>query len=78
MRERRRMKRILYIVFFLIVGLFLCLPAGLAQQATGPIIVIDEKFFDAREVKEGELIEHTFSVSNKGDDVLEIRKVSPG
>lgn len=72
------MKRVLFGVFLLIVWLFLCLPAGLAQQATGPRVVIKEKFFDAREVKEGEIIEHTFTVNNKGDEVLEIRKVNPG
>lgn len=72
------MRRLLYGVFLLIVCLFLCLPTGLAQQATGPRIVIEKKFFNAQEVKEGEIIEHTFTVNNKGDEVLEIRKVNPG
>ena len=72
------MRRLLYGLFLMIVCLFLCLPTGFAQQATGPSIVIKEKFFDAREVKEGEIIEHTFTVNNKGKEVLEIRKVNPG
>jgi len=72
------MRRILYGVFLLMVGLFLCLPEGLAQQAAGPRIEIEEKAFDARDVKEGEVIEHTFTVNNRGEEVLEIRKVSPG
>ncbi len=72
------MKRVVFGAFLLIIWLFLYLPAGLAQQATGPRIVLEEKFFDAREVKEGEVIEHTFTVRNKGDEALEIRKVSPG
>ena len=72
------MNRALFGAFLLIICLFLCLPAGLAQQATGPRIVIEKKFFDAQEVKEGEIIEHTFTVNNKGDEVLEIRKVNPG
>jgi hypothetical protein len=46
--------------------------------SVGPRIVIEEKSFDAKEVKEGEVIEHTFIVNNKGEEVLEIRKVSPG
>ena len=72
------MKRVLFGAFLLIIWLFFCLPAGLAQQATGPRMAIDEKFFDAQEVKEGEIIEHTFTVNNKGDEVLKIRKVNPG
>ncbi len=72
------MKRALFGAFLLIVCLFLCLPAGLAQQAAGPKMTIDEKLFDAKEVKEGEIIEHVFTVKNKGDEVLEIRKVNPG
>ena len=72
------MKRSLFEVFLMIVCLLICLPATQAQQATGPRITIEEKSFDAKEVKEGELIEHTFTVVNKGDEVLEIRKVSPG
>jgi uncharacterized protein (DUF58 family) len=77
-REERRMKRVLYWVFFLILWLFLCLPATLAQQATGPRMIIEEKFFNAHQVKEGEIIEHTFTIQNKGDQVLEIKKVNPG
>ena len=72
------MKRALFGAFLLIVCLFLCLPAGLAQKAMGPRIVIEEKLFNAQEVKEGEIIEHVFTVYNKGDEALEIRKVSPG
>ena len=72
------MNKTLFGGFLLIICLFLCLPAGLAQQATGPRMAIDEKFFDAREVKENEIIEHTFTVNNTGDEVLEIRKVNPG
>ena len=72
------MKRTLFGAFLLIICLFLCIPANLAQQAAGPRIVIEERLFDARQVKEGEVIEHTFTVKNKGKEVLEIRKVSPG
>jgi len=72
------MKRTLSGAVLLIICLFLCTPAGLAQQAAGPRIVIEERLFDAREVKEGEVIEHTFTVKNNGKEILEIRKVSPG
>ncbi|MBW1691898.1 MAG: hypothetical protein DRG87_05230 [Deltaproteobacteria bacterium] len=72
------MKRTLYGAFLLITCLFLCLPEGLAQEAAGPRIEIEERVFTAKKVKQGELIEHTFTVKNKGKEVLEIRKVSPG
>ena len=72
------MKGSLFKAFLMITCLLIFLPAVQAQQATGPRIIIEEKFFDAQEVKEGELIEHTFTVVNNGDEVLEIRKVSPG
>lgn len=72
------MKRTLFGAFLLITCLFLCLPIGLAQQATGPRIEIEERLFNARKVKQGEIIEHAFTVKNNGDEDLEIRKVSPG
>ena len=72
------MKRVFYGFVLMIAGLFLYLPAGMAQPDTGPRIVIEEKAFDAREVKEGTRIQHTFLVKNSGNEALEIRKVSPG
>jgi uncharacterized protein (DUF58 family) len=72
------MKRVIYVVFLSILWLLLCLPPALAQHATGPRMVIEERFFNAQQVKEGEIIEHTFTVHNKGDGILEINKVSPG
>ena len=71
------MKRAVFGALLLIILMFLGLSWGIAQQATGPSMAIDEKSFDAREVKEGEVIEHTFTVRNMGGEALEIRKVSP-
>jgi hypothetical protein len=62
----------------LTVGLFLWPPAGLAQKAAGPRMVIEQNSFEAGEFMQGEVIEHTFTVHNTGDDVLEVRKVRPG
>ena len=60
----------------------LCLIFGvwtvLAQETTGPLMVMEEKSFDFKEVKEGEVLEHAFKVENKGDQTLEIIKVQPG
>jgi hypothetical protein len=39
---------------------------------------LEEKYFDAKQVKEGDIIEHTFNVHNAGDSTLEIKKVKPG
>jgi len=72
------MKRILYGGCFLISWITLNLTTGLAQQAIGPRMVLEERYFDAKQVKEGEVIEHTFNVLNVGDSTLEIKKVKPG
>jgi hypothetical protein len=72
------MKRVFYLSVPLMLGFFFSLPEGFAQPDTGPRIVIEEKSFNAMEVKEGTLIQHTFTVKNSGNEALEIRKVSPG
>lgn len=72
------MKRLLYGGCLLIFWIGANLTTGWAQQAIGPRIVLKEKYFDAKQVKEGEIIEHTFTVHNAGDSTLEIKKVKPG
>jgi len=72
------MKRLLYGGCLLIFWIGANLTTGWAQQAIGPRIVVEEKNFDAKQVKEGEIIEHTFNVHNAGDRTLEIKKVKPG
>jgi Protein of unknown function (DUF1573) len=67
--------------FFCLMGpILLLLPCGAvgADQPAGPKMVMKELEHDFKEVKEGEVIEHTFQVSNQGDQVLEIREVRPG
>ncbi|TET85661.1 MAG: DUF1573 domain-containing protein [Desulfobacteraceae bacterium] len=76
--EGGRMKKPLYGGSFVIFWIILNLATGWAQQATGPRMVLEEKYFDAKQVKEGEIIEHTFKVLNVGDRSLEIKKVKPG
>jgi len=72
------MKKLLYGTAFLIFLITPSLTTGWAQQAVGPRIVLEEKYFDAQQIKEGEIIEHTFTVLNIGDRPLEIKKVNPG
>ena len=72
------MKKLIYGTFFLISWIILNLTAGWAQQPAGPKMELKEKYFDAKYVKEGQIIEHAFTVFNRGDRPLEIKKVQPG
>ena len=57
---------------------FLYAYSAYAQEVLGPKMVLKERVFDFKEVKEGEVIEHTFKVLNQGEESLEIKKVAPG
>ena len=50
----------------------------LAQESRGPKIVVKEPVFDFKEIKEGDVVQHTFKVLNEGDQILEIKNVRPG
>ncbi len=52
--------------------------SSLAQEPRGPKMVLKEGVFDFKEVKEGEVIAHTFKVLNLGDQTLKIIRVKPG
>jgi len=74
------MKRLLYLISLLTL-LFLFIsnyPPCLAQQTTGPRIILEEKLYDAKDVIESTVITHEFKVFNTGDSPLEIRQVSTG
>jgi len=64
--------------FSLIFWIVISFGIALAQQAIGPKIVLEERYFDAKQIKQGGIIEHTFKVLNTGDQTLEIKKVNPG
>ena len=49
-----------------------------AQDSMSPQIVIPEKNFQFKPVEQGQSIEHTFTVLNKGREPLQIIKVKPG
>ncbi len=49
-----------------------------AGEVQAPRMVLDQVQHDAGVVRQGEIIEHTFSARNEGNKPLEIRKVSPG
>lgn len=63
----------LLILFIICNGTAICAP-----DASGPTLVLEERIFDAKEVQEGEVINHSFKVNNSGDSPLEIKNVKPG
>ena len=72
------MKKLWIGIFLFILFLITHLSLAWAQQASGPRMVINEKFVDYKEVDEGKTIEHVFQVLNQGDQPLLIEKVQPG
>jgi hypothetical protein len=77
-REDIAMKKHVLMTIILFSLIFLCAYPAPAQADSGPKMVLKEREFDCGEVKEGEVIEHTFSVLNQGDEPLEIVRVKPG
>lgn len=72
------MKRVLMVsFFFLMISLFLGSSAP-AQNVTGPRMILSETSHDFKEVEEGTVVEHSFKVVNRGDQVLQIKNVNPG
>lgn len=69
------MKNLLYIVLIFLVSLS---SAALGQDAKTPKIFIKEKSHNAGEVTEGTKIEHTYTVYNRGNELLRIEKVGTG
>jgi hypothetical protein len=72
------MKKIFYSIPFIFLFIFMYLNAGLAQDVIGPKMVIEQTEYNAKEVKQGKIIKHTFKILNTGDQVLEIKNVQPG
>ena len=48
------------------------------QEGAKPVIEVKESTFDFQQVNEGDVVKHDFQVFNRGDAVLEIKKVKPG
>ena len=72
------MKKIIIMIIIANILLFFCISSLYAIEPVGPRLVLDKNVFDAKEVKEGDIIEHTFTISNTGDSLLEINRVKPG
>ncbi|RJR40634.1 MAG: DUF1573 domain-containing protein [Desulfobacteraceae bacterium] len=72
MRKRVKMGGILFCVA-LLASTF-----ATAQEIRKPKVFLREHTYDFKEVMEGEVISHTFSIFNKGDDELKILRVKAG
>lgn len=77
MRNRHRLG-IEVLTLFMLIILFPMTSIMAEEPKVSPVIVIPEKVFDFKDVKEGTVLEHTFKVYNKGDGVLTIKSVKPG
>ena len=60
------------------VFLFALCGYSMAQETGGPKMALKEQVFDFKEVKEGDVISHSFKVFNHGDETLRILRVCPG
>jgi hypothetical protein len=56
----------------------MCGHVAVADKRREPKMVLKEQDFDFGEVKQGEVITHTFEVLNQGDEMLTIKTVNPG
>jgi len=72
------MKKILLFLLFCFLNSFFSNPFSFAQPVSGPVMFFQESHHDFKEVNEGAVVEHAFKVENRGDQVLEIKKVNPG
>lgn len=76
--ENRLMKKTCLVISLLVLYPIFSALVALAQETAGPLMVMKERSFDFKEVREGEVLKHAFKIQNKGDQTLEIIKVQPG
>lgn len=58
-------------IFFLLSFLFITING----QVVGPKLSVPEKSFDFGDINEGDVVKHTFTIYNTGDDLLVIKDV---
>jgi len=49
-----------------------------AQETRAPKVSLVEDMFDFKEIVEGEIVNHSFTIKNKGNETLKILQVKPG
>lgn len=67
-----------YVTILLFITVIFLNSLAMGQSIQSPELFIKEKSYKADEVMEGTIVEHTYTVFNKGEGVLEIKKVKPG
>ena len=78
------MRRKDFILSLVLPGAIYCLLAWavenpvIAQPKPGPGLVVKESSHDFKEVPEGTVIEHCFTILNQGQETLLIENVHPG
>jgi len=78
MVQEESMKRFFTLASFCVLLFSFLLSSSPAQTPSGPSMVLPERAYDFKEVKEGKVVEHAFRVLNKGNQPLEIKNVNPG
>ncbi len=66
------------VIVLMMLFSFVLLSQARGQDSSSPKIVIPENTFRSEPVEEGQSLEHTFTVLNKGREPLQIIKVKPG
>lgn len=76
--SNHRIKRSLAVGFLMGFLLLLGFNMVRAQETRAPKVGLVEHMFDFKEVLEGEIINHSFTIQNKGNETLRILQVKPG
>ena len=71
------MRKTLSLILVLIISFLIHETFVLGLERKGPEMIIQEPDFDFGKVHEGVLLEHTFLILNRGDDILKIVGVEP-
>lgn len=69
---KKRLLSMITVLVILSISFF-----AIAQENAIPKMVIQEKIYNAGEIDEGRVIQHSFIVENRGDDTLLLNKVTP-
>lgn len=68
---------IIFLVFVLVFITHTGVRAQMENTHSGPRMVIKERSYDFKELKEGATVQHAFRVLNRGDRPLAIKGVKP-
>lgn len=65
-------------LFIMLAAVILIKPCYGAEDVPEPVIELKNDTYHFGQVKEGEIVTHDFKLFNRGETVLEIKKVKPG